>query len=251
MPCSNRSPLSYHHLCNNRYGYPIRCGTCHQCGATMPCTSRHATMPCSESQAPPQGQGGSVEPQGVSADGQAGELQTHSVVASSGVAVGDVLAPAISNVALSASTLLALRGGLGPTSTAVASADARFEALQTRVALLEAGLAELRGDDRQIGPGHNKGPAFTPVEDLSEVDDWILALLKEKGPSPPADPTSLIEKGEKALRISERISNAVMTLGAEMAKGGAREAGKELFTWIGVGQLIKDLFLALIDWLKG
>jgi hypothetical protein len=138
-----------------------------------------------------------------------------------------------------------------PIESSLPPIEVRFETLQARVALLEAGLEAHRRDDRQIGPGHNQGPAFTPVEDLSEVDDWLIALLKEKGPRPPPDPTSLIEQGEKALRISERISNAAVTLGAEMAKGGAREAGKELLEWIGIGQLIKDLFLAIIDWLKG
>lgn len=136
-----------------------------------------------------------------------------------------------------------------PTVSSLPSIEVRFEALQARVALLEAGLAARRRDDRQIGPGHNQGPALVPVEDLSDVDDWLLALLKEKGPRPPPDPTSLIEQGEKALRVSERISNAAMTVGAEMAKGAAREVGKELLEWIGIGQLIKDLFLALKDWL--
>jgi len=45
---------------------------------------------------------------------------------------------------------------------------------------LEAGLAELRSDGK-VGPGHNKGPAFAPVEDLSDVDD-LIALLKQEGP---------------------------------------------------------------------
>jgi len=40
--------------------------------------------------------------------------------------------------------------------------------------------AELRSDGK-VGPGRNKGPAFAPVEDLSDVDD-LIALLKQEGP---------------------------------------------------------------------
>jgi len=178
----------------------------------------------------PLGQDVAVELQGVVAGGHVGELQAH----------------AVSNAALSGATM-----GMGtgrPELTEIATPEARFEALQARVALLEAGLAALRSDDRQIGPGHNRGPEFTPVEDLSDVDG-LIALPKEQGPRPPTDPTPLIEQGEKALQVSEKILNAAKTVGTEMAKGAAREVGKKLLEWIGFAQLIKDLYLAFKDWL--
>jgi hypothetical protein len=124
----------------------------------------------------------------------------------------------------------------------------RFKELQALVALLEASLAELRSD-QQPGLGHNKGPTFASVEDLSDVDD-LIALLKERGPQPPSDPKPLMEQGEKALRVSERIWNAVLTLGGEMAKGAAREIGGQLVKLIGISYLIHDVYRALVDWLS-
>jgi hypothetical protein len=66
---------------------------------------------------------------------------------------------------------------------------------------------------QQPGMGHNKGPSFAPVadEELNDVDA-LIALLKDQGPTPPADPKPLIEQAEKTVRLAERIRNALLGL---------------------------------------
>jgi hypothetical protein len=140
---------------------------------------------------------------------------------------------AASNATLSGGSF-ALSGNQAEFRVTRAPLEVRFEILQARVALLEEGLRHQK--QPEIGPGHNQGPWF--VEDLSAVDDLLIRLLKEEGPAPPSDPTLLIEQGEKALKVSERIFSAVNALGIEMVKGAAREIGKEAFIWLGLAQLI-------------
>jgi hypothetical protein len=114
---------------------------------------------------------------------------------------------------------------------------------------LEAGLAELRSPEREIGPGHNKGPPFASgVDDLSDVDE-LIRRLKQEGQKPPPDPAPLIEQANKAGRVADRIWNAVTVLGAEIAKGAARQVGKEIIELAGIVYLIKSVIDALMHWL--
>src|SRR5262249_35250640 len=127
---------------------------------------------------------------------------------------------------------------------AVDTPETRYTELQARVALLESSVDQLRHQlessarDREIGIGHNQGPAFAPVsiEELDEIDH-LIALLKDRGPAPPSDPTPLIEQNAKITALGERINAGVIDIGKEMAKGVAREAGRELLAWLAVGAL--------------
>jgi hypothetical protein len=134
--------------------------------------------------------------------------------------------------------------------------DDPYSRLQERVALLEASVQQLRSalatSSPSAGIGHNQGPVFAPVpiEDLQWVDD-LVALLKEQGPTPPPDLKPLMEKTEKAVRLGELIENGLLSLGAELAKGAAREAGKELLAshWAAVSHWIGSVYRALSTWL--
>jgi hypothetical protein len=113
-----------------------------------------------------------------------------------------------------------------PPNEAASSPENRYAELQARVALLESSVDQLRRElasPREIGIGHNQGPAFAPVpvEELGEIDN-LIALLKDRGPVPPSDPTSLIEQNTKVAAIGEKILAGLTVLGTEMAKGGAR-----------------------------
>jgi hypothetical protein len=134
----------------------------------------------------------------------------------------------------------------------------RFIQLQARVALLESSLNVLRHElaspaaERKIGPGHNQGPDFlpVPVEQLDDVDR-LIALLKDRGHAPPADPTPLIEQNEKVALLSGRINAGLIALGTEMTKGAAREAGKEILAshWASVSHWIASVGHAMLVWL--
>jgi hypothetical protein len=134
------------------------------------------------------------------------------------------------------------------------SPESLWGALQAQVALLESSLAQLRTElaaaNRTVGIGHNQGPPFAPVplEELDEIDN-LIALLKEQGPQPPSDPAPLIAQNAKVTSMAERISQSSIDLGKEMAKGGAREIGKELVAWLAVGTLIKSVGAALLSFL--
>jgi hypothetical protein len=131
-----------------------------------------------------------------------------------------------------------------------------YSRLQERVALLESSVQQLRSalatSSPTVGMGHNQGPEFAPVpiEDLQWVDD-LVALLKEQGPTSPPDLKPLMEKTEKAVRLGEMIENGLLSLGAEMAKGAAREVGKELLAshWAAVCHWIGSVYRALSIWL--
>jgi hypothetical protein len=151
-----------------------------------------------------------------------------------------------------------IRGPTGVAESELPSARARREAayqdLMARVALLEAAVSSLLTvGEPAIGIGHNKGPSdFEAVsaEDLDNVND-LIALLKEQGPIPPSDPTKLIERNEKALQLSARINEGLVALGTEIAKGSAREAGKEMFVplWTALSHCITSVSHALLTWL--
>jgi hypothetical protein len=97
------------------------------------------------------------------------------------VGQASALAPKVSNAALSGASIVVSPPFIGSPELEEKPVpiEARFEALQARVALLEEGLAQVRRP-APIGPGHNQGPVFTPIEDFSTVDDLLLSLLKER-----------------------------------------------------------------------
>jgi hypothetical protein len=136
------------------------------------------------------------------------------------------------------------------------AADTRYEELQARVALLESAVYQVRhqsissAQDREVGVGHNQGPALALVsaEELDEIDK-LVALLKDRGPVPPADPTPLIEQSAKADALGKKIIDGVVAIGKEMAKGAAREVGRELFAWLAVSTLISMVVQTLRTWL--
>jgi hypothetical protein len=140
----------------------------------------------------------------------------------------------------------------------VGNDETRYTELQARVTLLESSLDVLRQEiasqtpDRKIGPGHNRGPDFlpVPVEELDDIDQ-LIALLKESGPTPPADRAPLIEQDAKVIALGDRISTGLLTLGAEMSKGAARESGKELLAahWTSVAHWIVSVSHTLLIWL--
>jgi hypothetical protein len=134
----------------------------------------------------------------------------------------------LDQVALSARTLAAGGGRFYLN----ASPESPFEALMGRVALLETSLSELRQQlnaPTDVGIGHNRGPEFDLAsdEELDDVEERI-ALLKEQGPNPPTDRTNLVERSQRATQVAEKINQGLFALGVEMAKGGAREAGKHM-----------------------
>jgi hypothetical protein len=156
-------------------------------------------------------------------------------------------------VALSARTLAAGGGRFYLN----ASAESPFEALMGRVALLETSLSELRRElnaSTEIGIGHNRGPEFdlASAEELDDVDE-LIALLKEQGPNPPTDRTNLVERSQRATLIAEKINAGLFAIGDELAKGAAREAGKQMLIplWSAVSQWITSAGHALLIWLAG
>jgi len=168
-------------------------------------------------------------------------------------------AHAVNNVALSASTLLALRSGLGPTSTAVPSADARNEEIEAglqealrHAADLTSCIDQLRkaSTRRKIGPGHNLGP---PLQDLVQVDD-LIALLKDEGPrvKTVVDAKALIVQTEKVKRLPERIWSWLTAAGLLVAGIGVREVTKDLTAplWDDVAHKIVDLCHAIEVWVS-
>jgi hypothetical protein len=156
--------------------------------------------------------------------------------------------------------LQALAGDVRVSIQNDAQADvARFEELTGRVALLEASLSQLRREvnastpDREIGPGHNRGPDFTPVpiEELDDVDN-LIALLKEQSPVPPADPIELTNLSQKASRVSDKIKQYLDEFASEVAKKAGGEFGKRLAQapiWIAVYHGINQVTEALAVWL--
>jgi hypothetical protein len=171
----------------------------------------------------------------------------------------------LDQVALSGRTIAAANGGAAlhveAGSFRVQRGDAQlslrnnsFEELQASVALLEASVTQLRRElsRRDIGIGHNQGPDFSPlpIEELSDVDD-LIALLKDRGPLPPSDPTPLIQQNAKVAALGERINEGLIGLGKEMARGAAREVGRELIAihWAAVSGWIKSVGVALLTWL--
>jgi hypothetical protein len=147
----------------------------------------------------------------------------------------------------------------GAAGTINVSTEDPYSQLQARVVLLESSVQQLRSalatsSTGVVGMGHNQGPEFAPVpiEDLQWADD-LVALLKAQGPTPPADLKPLMEKTEKAVRLGEMIENGLLSLGAELAKGAAREVGKELLAshWAAVCHWIGSVYRALSTWLGG
>lgn len=137
------------------------------------------------------------------------------------------------------------------------SSQGKFDEMQARVAMLELSLEQLRSalaqpNRRQPGIGHNQGPEFSPVPiaDLDDIDK-LIALLKESGPAPPPDPAPLIEQNAKVAALGDRINHGLIDLGKEIAKGAAREMGKELLAshWAAVYGWIKAAGGALLTWL--
>jgi hypothetical protein len=135
----------------------------------------------------------------------------------------------------------------------------RFSELLGRVALLEASLRQLRREahtsagEREIGPGHNQGPEFDPVpaEELGDVDD-LIALLKQQGPVPPADPTELAEQSQKASQVSGKIKQYLDNFAIEAFKGAGGEIGKRLAQapiWVAVYHGIDRVTEVLALWL--
>jgi hypothetical protein len=137
--------------------------------------------------------------------------------------------------------------------------EARFLELMGRVTLLGASLNQLRREltistgNKQIGIGHNQGPDFEPIpfEELDEVDD-LIALLLEQGPVPPSDPTEIIERSQKATRISDKIKQYLDVFASEVAKGAGGEIGKRLVQvpiWMAVYHGIDRVTQALAVWI--
>jgi hypothetical protein len=140
--------------------------------------------------------------------------------------------------------------------------QARFQKVQRLAQELNSSVDELR-DAMKASPGgrdwigHNQGPnlepepAPVPVEDLTAVDNFLLGLLKERGPTP-TDPKTLIEQADKALQLSQQIRDGLTALGIETAKLGAREVAKKLTAplWAEVAQRIVNLYHAVIDWVS-
>jgi hypothetical protein len=65
--------------------------------------------------------------------------------------------------------------------------EARFQEVLRRQAELSSSIDRLRtaitaSATREIGPGHNQGPAL--IEELDADDKHLLALLQDKGPRP-------------------------------------------------------------------
>lgn len=147
--------------------------------------------------------------------------------------------------------------GLPEIKEVTGSSESRYEELQARVALLESSVDQLRRElvssSREVGIGHNQGPAFAPVpvEELHEIDD-LVALLKDRGPMPPSDPTPLIEQNARVAKLGEKINKGLIDLGTEMAKGAAGEMGKQLIVacWAAVYGWIKSVGAALLTWLS-
>jgi hypothetical protein len=130
-----------------------------------------------------------------------------------------------------------------------------FEVLMRRVALLETSLSELRRElnaPTSVGIGHNRGPEFNLAsdEELDDIDE-LIALLKEQGPNPPTDRKNLVERSQRATLIAEKINAGLFAIGDELAKGAAREAGKEMLIplWTAVSHWIASVGHGLLTWL--
>jgi hypothetical protein len=152
---------------------------------------------------------------------------------------------------------VSVQSGMTADGVVIVSSEARYADLQARVTLLEGSLHELRSElatprQQEVGIGHNRGPAFAPVrvEELDEVDT-LIALLKDRGPTPPTDPAPIIEQNEKVTRIGQRISDGLVELGKEIAKGAAREVGKEALApyWTAIAHWIASVGHTLLVWL--
>jgi hypothetical protein len=134
--------------------------------------------------------------------------------------------------------------------------EARFQDVLRRSADLTAAIDLLRAAipspaGRVVGPGHNQGPPL-PFEELDDETQHLLALLKEKGPTPaPADRALIVERADRTMRLSQRITAWLTNLGAEAAKLGAREVAKDLTAplWQNAADRIIDLCHAIKDWL--
>jgi hypothetical protein len=99
------------------------------------------------------------------------------------------------------------------------------------------------------GIGDNQGPR---LEDLDEIDNHLLALLKDQGPRPPpAERPLIIERAEEGLRWADRIKAWLATLAEEGAKLGAREVAKDLTKplWADVAHKVADLCHSVIAWI--
>jgi hypothetical protein len=143
-------------------------------------------------------------------------------------------------------------------TTGVIIADSRFQEMQARVALLETSVSALRREMNmsrraaEVGIGHNLGPEFelASAEELDDIDD-LIALLKEQRPNARSDPANLIERSRRATDIAEKINQGLLVLGTELAKGAAREAGKEMLIplWTAVSSWIISVGPAVVTWL--
>jgi hypothetical protein len=134
--------------------------------------------------------------------------------------------------------------------------EARFQEVLRCQTELSSSIDRLRSAitasaKREIGPGHNQGPAL--IEELDADDKHLLALLQDKGPRPsPADRVPIVEQAEKTLGLSERIREWLTNAAVGVAKIGAREVTKDLTAplWAEVAQKIVDLYHAIKVWIS-
>jgi hypothetical protein len=79
-----------------------------------------------------------------------------------------------------------------------------------------------------------------------------VRLLLEQGPIPPSDPTEIIERSQKATRISDKIKQYLDVFASEVAKGAGGEIGKRLVQvpiWMAVYHGIDRVTQALAAWI--
>jgi hypothetical protein len=166
--------------------------------------------------------------------------------------------PPSANLPLTGSAFIGSGGGAG-IAVGAPPADALGGDFREQLAVVRRSHADLHTAidrleravaDQRPGIGHNQGPPIS-FEELHDVDDRLLALLKEEGRTvngaDAIDPKPLIEQAEKAKRLSGQIFTWLGVLALGVVKLGAGEVAKDLTAplWQDVAHRLADLSHAI------